>query len=152
MPCETYTDVYDGFVWKEFSSNLVGLSLPSQTTCLMLNIDWINPYEETSYSAGVIYFVIQNLPRSERFKFENVILVGIIPGPNEPRRHMNSFLSPIVDDVQRLYTGITISNPNSFVEQLYFVQYSHVYHVICLQPGRFVDSIVFLPSIVAQNA
>lgn len=32
VPCETYTDVYDGFVWKEFSSNLVGLFLPSQTT------------------------------------------------------------------------------------------------------------------------
>ena len=54
----------------------------------MLNIDWFNPYEETPYSAGVIYFVVQNLPRAERFKFENILLVGIIPGPNEPKKHM----------------------------------------------------------------
>lgn len=33
----------------------------------------------SDYSVGIIYFVIMNLPRSETFKFENVILGGIIP-------------------------------------------------------------------------
>ena len=46
---------------------------------LMLNIDWFNPYEETPYSARVMAFVVQNLPRSERFKFENIVLAGVIP-------------------------------------------------------------------------
>ena len=31
------------------------------------------------YSVGVIYFAILNLPRALRFKFENVIVAGIIP-------------------------------------------------------------------------
>ncbi len=47
---------------------------------LMLNIDWFQPFKRRSdYSVGVIYFVVTNLPRSQRFNFENVILGGIIP-------------------------------------------------------------------------
>lgn len=32
-----------------------------------------------------------NLPRSERFKPQNVILVGVIPGPHELRLNINSY-------------------------------------------------------------
>ena len=80
----------------------------------MLNIDWFNPYDETPYSAGVIYFVVQNLPRSERYKFENIILAGIIPGPKEPKKHINTFLSPIVEDLKQLYRGIVVPNFESY--------------------------------------
>ena len=80
----------------------------------MLNVDWFNPYDETPYSAGVLYFVIQNLPRSERYRFENIILAGIIPGPREPKKHINTFLLPNVADLKKLYTGIIIPNPQSF--------------------------------------
>ena len=54
----------------------------------MLNVDWFQPFKQrSSYSVG-IYFVIMNLPRSQRFKFENVILVGIIPSlESEPKLH-----------------------------------------------------------------
>ena len=69
----------------------------------MLNIDWFNPYDETPYSAGAIYFVILNLVRSERYKF---ILAGIIPSPREPEKHINTHLSPIVDDLKQLYKGV----------------------------------------------
>ena len=115
IPSGTYADVYEGHVWKELGSisSRPFLSHPNNL-CLMLNIDWFNPYEETPYSAGVIYFVVQNLPRSERFKFENVILVGMIPGPNEPKKHINTYLAPIVKDLQHLYAGVTVSNPNSY--------------------------------------
>ena len=84
-------------VWNEFHSILGHpfLSQPNNLS-LMLNVD---SFDETPYSAGVIYFV-QNLPRSERFKFENIILAGIIPGPREPKKHMNTFLSPVVKHLQ----------------------------------------------------
>ena len=108
-------DVYEGRVWNE-SQCILGQSFLSQPNnlSLMLNVDWFNPFDETPYSAGVIYFVIQNLPRSERFKFENIILAGIIPGPREPKKHINTFLSPVVKDLQRLYTGVVMQNPSSF--------------------------------------
>ena len=51
------------------------------------------------YSVGVIYLVILNLPREERYKLENIIVVGIIPGPNETKKNVNSFLVPLMEDL-----------------------------------------------------
>ena len=59
---------------------------------LMLNVDWFQPPKHGSNSIGVIDMVVMNLPREERFKTENLIVVGIIPGPKEPKLHINSFL------------------------------------------------------------
>ena len=53
--------------------------------------------------------VIQNLPREERFKFENLILVGLIPGPREPSRDINSFLSPLTDELEELWEGVELN-------------------------------------------
>ena len=83
---DIYTDIYDGLVWNRFQ-NVSGrpfLELPNSLG-LILNVDWFNPYKHIQYSVGMIYLVIGNLPRSERYKLENVILVGVIPGPNEPK-------------------------------------------------------------------
>lgn len=52
--------------------------------------------------------VILNLPREERYKLENVILFAIIPGPREPKVTVNSFLAPIVEELQELWKGVPI--------------------------------------------
>ena len=65
---------------------------------LLLNIDWFQPYKYTTSSVGVMYLTVLNLPRSVRYKRENVIIVGIIPGPNEPSHNIDSYLQPLVDD------------------------------------------------------
>ena len=57
-----------------------------------LNLDWFQPFERTQYSVGVIYAVILNLARSIRFKPENVLIIGIIPGPDEPPLVINSYI------------------------------------------------------------
>ena len=55
----------------------------------MLNLDWFQPIKDSVYSAGVIYLSFLNLPRQERNKEENIAVVGIIPGPQEPSRGVN---------------------------------------------------------------
>ena len=67
---------------------------------LTLNVDWFQPFIRTVYSTGAIYMTIQNLPREERYKHKNVILVGIIPGPKEPNLHINSYLTPLVEELK----------------------------------------------------
>lgn len=57
--------------------------------------------------------VVLNLPRSERFKIPNVILVGMMPGPSEPVGVIHSFLRPLVNDMQALYRGISFNNTSS---------------------------------------
>ena len=42
-----------------------------------------------------------NLPRSLRNKAENVLLVGILPGPSEPT-DINGFLKPLLDELNIL--------------------------------------------------
>lgn len=75
----------------------------------MLNVDWFQPFKRRSdYSVGVVYFVVMNLPRSKRFKFENVIQGGIIPSlESEPKLH--TFLEPCVDELNGLWKGILLS-------------------------------------------
>ncbi len=53
-------------------------------SCLHVNVvDWFQPFVRTEYSVGAIYLTVQNLPRNERYKEENVLLVGILPGPTQ---------------------------------------------------------------------
>lgn len=68
---------------------------------------------DSSYSAGPIYLAILNLPRNERYKKENIILAGVIPGPKEPKQNVNPFLLPLVEDLKKLYEGVTFQNSSS---------------------------------------
>ena len=104
------SDVYDGEVWKNFMwSDGNPFFSVERHSGLMLNVDWFQPFKRRSdYSVGVIYFVIMNLPRSERFKFENVILGGIIPSlESEPKLH--TFLEPCVDELNGPWKGVRMS-------------------------------------------
>ena len=50
-----------------------------------------------------------NLPRSERFKAENVIIAGIIPSL-EKEPGLNPFLEKVVDELQSVWQGLSVSN------------------------------------------
>ena len=73
----------------------------------MLNVDFFQPYKHIQYSLGAIYLTVLNIPRDMRHKTENVILVGLIPGPHEPSHDLNSYLEPLVQDLLRLWKGLT---------------------------------------------
>ena len=81
---------------------------------LTLNVDWFQPFTRTQYSVGAIYLTIQNLPRSQRYKEENVILVGIIPGPSEPSLTINSYLAPLIQELDIAWTtGLCVRTPSN---------------------------------------
>ena len=108
---DTLFDIYDGRVWREFCGTdeqkfffSDGLNIG-----FLLNVDWYQPFKFTPYSVGVIFLAILNLPRQHRYKPENVILCGIIPGPHEPELTINSFLEPLVEDLQLLWKGISMN-------------------------------------------
>lgn len=77
-PEGVYSDIYDGSIWKEFADpNGHDFFTHKNNYGLMINLDWFCPYKHVkSYSVGVIYAVITNLPRSERFKRENLLLIS----------------------------------------------------------------------------
>ena len=98
---DMYMDIYDGNVWKDFEKyNGVGFLNNENNLALMMNFDFFQPYKHVKYSVGAIYFTVLNLSRSVRYKRENVILAGIIPGPEEPQQDINTYLEPIVNELQ----------------------------------------------------
>ena len=100
-------DVFKGRVWKDFlDSDGDPYFSTAGNLGVMLNVDWFQPYKHTNHSCGVIYLVLMNLPREERFKPENVIIVGIIPGPKEPKGDINTFLKPLVDELIDFWDGV----------------------------------------------
>ena len=106
-------DIYDGHIWKEFVT-YCGRPFLSQSfnLALMLNCDWFQPFEHSCYSVGIFYLVILNLPRSMRFKPENIIITGIIPGTKEPsQKEMNSYLRLLVKELNSLWMdGFSITH------------------------------------------
>ena len=102
-------DIYDGQVWREFST----FRSHENSWCLALNVDWFQPFSHVTDSVGVIYLCILNLPRSEIYKRENMLLVSIIPGPHEPSQNINSYLTPLVLELQQFYQGVSITSISS---------------------------------------
>ena len=101
IPNSFMGDIYDGDVWKVFSSSEYQNFLNSPNCFLLaLNVDWFEPFERGVYAVGAIYLTVLNLPRNIRYKPENIFLVGIIPGPKEPQLTINSYLTPLVIDLK----------------------------------------------------
>ena len=64
-----------------------------------LNVDWFQPYSRVTDSLRS--YILEYIEfSSSRYKQENIILVGIIPGPKEPKFNINSYLSPLVDELK----------------------------------------------------
>lgn len=107
---DVYQDVYDGNVWKNFLEydGVPFLSLPFNFG-FSLNIDWFQPFKHTKHAEGAAYLTILNLPREERYLQENMILLGVIPGPKEPSLTMNTLLEPFVKEMIALWEGIVMT-------------------------------------------
>ena len=102
LPDNVRTDpFYQGNVWKELSS--CGFLCNINSLAVMLNVDWFRPHKHSPGSVGVIYLVLLNLPQHERYKLENIIVVGVLPGPSEPKLTANTFLEPLVQELKALW-------------------------------------------------
>ena len=101
-------------MWRNFKSgegedNFFRPDKADTNLGLMINLDWFQPYEGTIHSTGVIYAVICNLPRNIRFKPENLLILGILPGPNEVSLHrINHYLSPLITELETLWSGVVL--------------------------------------------
>lgn len=104
--CSMMSDIIDGKVWQDQIQKLTVNGSNCNVLGFLLNIDWFQPFKDIAYSIGMIYAVILNLPRDVRYKDNNVIIIGVIPGPKEPKHDVNSNLGPLVQELLELYTGV----------------------------------------------
>lgn len=103
-------DVYDGNLWKEFQNvNGTAFLERPRNYGFMLNFDFFQPMKHRKdYSLGVFYLATLNLPRSERFKWENIIVIGIVPSLDREPKNLNEFLEPAVDELKALWKGVRL--------------------------------------------
>ena len=112
-------DIWDGTVLRDFTGpdRLPFMQKQESEGRLVfgLNMDGFHPHgsREAGKRTSIcgIYLVCFNLPPALRFKMENVFLLGIVPGPQEPSTHeVNHLLRPLVDDLLLLWnSGIYLS-------------------------------------------
>jgi hypothetical protein len=96
-------DVFDGRIWKEFNGEKDNFFTEEGNFGVMLNVDWFQPFKHANCSIGVIYLAFFNLPREERFKRQNIILVGVIPDmKTEPKT--NTFMHLLVNELEEAWT------------------------------------------------
>ena len=101
------SDIYDGNICNSYQQ-YEGQALLSDSgfIALTMNMDFFQPYKHLQYSLGAIYCTVMNLPRTDRFKVENVLLIGLIPGSHEPEEDINSYLKPFVDELLQFWDDI----------------------------------------------
>jgi hypothetical protein len=118
-------DIYDGEIWKTFKDEPFGEDSAlffcnekaDSHLGLIVNLDWFQPFDGVSHSTGVLYASIANLPRDIRFKRENMLVLGILPGPDEVSLHkINHYLSPVVDELESLWRGVALNSTAEFSE------------------------------------
>ena len=112
-------DVWDGRIWNEFMSDPTDHTRPflnnKNNLGLLINVDWFKPFKRSEYKVAALMLTVLNLPRQERFRKKWTMIVGIIPGPSEPRLHINTFLKPLVDDLLCLWKGLPLLKDGSMV-------------------------------------
>ena len=60
-----------------------------------------------SMSSTAIYMVVLNLPKEERFKYKNMYLAGVIPGPSKPSlEQINHALACLVRELLDFWKGV----------------------------------------------
>ena len=103
-------DVYDGNLWMEFQTvNGTPFLQKPRNYGFMLNFDFFQPMKHRKdYSVGVFYLAILNLPRAERFRWENIIVLGIVPSLDREPKDLNQFLEPVVDELKALCKGVRL--------------------------------------------
>ena len=61
--------------WQNCQHNLLMHNYAfASVTGEMMNVGWLKPFEHSTYSVGVIYLVVQNVPRPICFKLENILI------------------------------------------------------------------------------
>jgi hypothetical protein len=78
------------------------------SVCLALSADGFQPYssDSTVYSCWPVFMVPHNLPPNKYLKEGFIFLALVILCPKEPRKQMNIFLCPLMEELKELWQGV----------------------------------------------
>jgi len=95
-----FEDIYDGSEYKKHCHP--GVLDFQQNISLLWNTDGVPVFKSSNFSIWPLYFVINELPFSERTKRENMLFAGLWFGDTKP--FMLTFLQPFHSSLRKLET------------------------------------------------
>jgi hypothetical protein len=107
-------DVFDGTLYHSLREEYVTVGedvkdyryfSDRRDVALGLSTDGVGPFKKRRHTCWPLMIVNYNLPPESMFLMENLMSVGVIPGPKKPK-DSDSFLWPFHDEMHRLAEGI----------------------------------------------
>lgn len=95
----------DGEAWKHFNKVFPDFANEPRNVYLGLCTDGFNPFGMfgQNYSLWPVILTPYNLPPDMCMKREFLFLTVLIPGPNHPKRSLDVFLQPLIDELNNLW-------------------------------------------------
>ncbi|CAE6436081.1 unnamed protein product [Rhizoctonia solani] len=103
---DRYCELLDTYVTVDGEQKPYKFFADWRDIALALSTDGMCPFKRRKNSCWPLILVNLNLPPDERTHLENLICVGVIPGPKSPK-NLGSFLWPLVDELLQLASGVT---------------------------------------------
>jgi hypothetical protein len=71
-------------------------------------MDGFQPYssDTTAYSCWPVFVMLYNLPHNKCLKEGFIFLALVISGPKDPKKQMNIFLHPLIEELKELWQGV----------------------------------------------
>ena len=107
-------DVYDGEEYRRLVNEKVVVGEQcfnhqyfedTRDVALGLSTDGFGPFKRRKHTCWPLILFNYNLPPDVRFHLENILALGVIPGPKKPK-DADSFLWPFVQEMMRLAIGV----------------------------------------------
>jgi hypothetical protein len=111
----TITDIFDGLHYRSLLGERVVVGdrtypynyfSDHRDIALGFATDGFAPFKKRKHTAWILLIFNYNLPPDERFQKDNILCVGIIPGPKKPW-DADSFIYPLVRELLELATGVS---------------------------------------------
>lgn len=109
-----YNDIIDGQYYQDLCLRYVRINGREQSytyfddkhdIAIGISFDGFAPFKRRKQTCWPIMLINYNLPPTDRFKLVNLIPLGVIPGPSQPK-DADSFLLPFVEEMLKLAAGV----------------------------------------------
>ncbi|CCO34236.1 hypothetical protein BN14_08330 [Rhizoctonia solani AG-1 IB] len=129
---DTLSDIFDGHYYCQLLQEFVylggtrlGHQFFSNNTdiALGLSTDGVGPFKTRKQQCWPLILINYNLPPSIRTRLENILCLGVIPGPQTPKE-LDTFLEPLIDELEELARGVPAfdaANRHPFLLHAYLI-------------------------------
>jgi hypothetical protein len=98
----------DRYAWEAMNRYVPEFAWDARSVCLGLSMDGFQPHSNISspYSCSQVFLMPYNLPPNKCLKQGFIFLARVILDPKEPKKQMNIFLCPLMEEIKELWQGV----------------------------------------------